>query len=106
MVDWSKVKKEYISSGDVPAGHGAQSHWDEIFNEIPKGQALVLHEPEVNAGTFRQALQRMHRHGKFKNLRMSTKGIHGTATIYITNTDKALVRTPRLSQQQDDTQTS
>lgn len=95
MVDWTKVKKEFIAASEVPSGHGAQSPWNAIFNEIPKGQALVLHEPEVNAGTVRGALQRMHKHGKFKNLRFTSKGVHGTATIYITNTEKAPIRTPR-----------
>jgi len=88
MVDWNKIKKEYISANDVPTGHGAQSEWDNIFTEIPKGQALVLHEPEVNAGTIRAALQRKQRHGKFKNLKVTTKGVHGTATVYVTNTEK------------------
>jgi hypothetical protein len=88
MVDWNKIKKQYISSNDVPSGHGPKAQWDEIFGDIPKGQALVLHEPEISAGTIRAALQRMQNNGKFKNLQLSTKGIHGTATIYITNTEK------------------
>jgi len=107
MVDWNKIKKEYVPSIEVPTGRGTGAPWDEIFGGIPKGQALVLHEPEISAGTIRAALQRMQNRGKFKNLHMSTKGIHGTATIYVTNTEKAIpTRTPRVSQQQDDTQTS
>lgn len=89
MVDWSKVKKSYIPASEVPKARREGSPWDEIFSNIPKGQALVLHEPEVNAGTVRGALQRMHRHGKFKNIEMSTKGLHGDATIYVINTEKA-----------------
>lgn len=88
MVDWSKIKKEYIAANDVPTGRGSQSPWDEIFAEIPSGQALVLHEPQVNSGTVGQALRSRQRKGKFKNLKISTKGRHGTATIYITNTEK------------------
>jgi hypothetical protein len=113
VVDWSKVKKEFIPANDVPtAGRGAQSPWDEIFNEIPKGQAWVLHEPEVNAGTVRGALKRMHKRGKFKYIRFSTKGIHGNAMIYLTNTEKPGItltptRRPRpVGEQQDDTKTS
>jgi len=89
MVDWSKIKKEYIQASQVPIGRGSESPWDEIFSDIPKGQALVLHEPEVSAGTVRAALQRQHKHGRFKNIHITTKGVHGTATIYITNTEKA-----------------
>jgi len=112
MVDWSKVKKSYIPASEVPSGHGAQSPWDKIFEEIPKGQALVLHEPDVSAGTVRQALHTRHRKGKFKNLRMSTKGRHGIAVIYVTNIEKA-TPTPTITrkahatpEQQKDTQTS
>jgi hypothetical protein len=89
MVDWSKIKKEYISATSVPTGRTSQSPWDEIFADIPRGQALVLHEPEVNAGTVRQALQNRHNKGKFKYIYVTTKGVHGTATIYVTNSEKA-----------------
>jgi hypothetical protein len=89
MVDWNKIKKEYISANDVPTGHGAHSEWDNIFAEIPKGQALVLHEPEVNSGTIRAALMRKQRKGQFKNLRYRSKGKHGTATIYVVNIEKS-----------------
>jgi hypothetical protein len=106
MVDWSKVKKEFIPASEVPSGHAPQGQWDEVFGSIPKGQALVLHEPEVNSSTVRQALQRMQKHGKYKNLRVSTKGVHATATVYITNTEKALTRVPRVSLEQSDKQTS
>jgi hypothetical protein len=111
MVDWKKVKKEFIPASEVPLGHGAQNpaQWDELFSSIPMEQALVLHEPELSAGTIRNALRRMQKVGKFKNLKISTKGIHGRATIYITNTEKAptytVVRKPHLkSEQQNDTQ--
>jgi hypothetical protein len=95
MVDWKKVKKEFIPANEVPGGHGAQNpaQWDELFSGIPKGQALVLHEPEINSGTIRNALRRTQKDGKFKNLRVSTKGIHGRATIYITNTEATPART-------------
>lgn len=88
MVDWEKIKKEYISAKEVPEPHSRESPWDEIFSSIPKGQALVLREPEVNAGTVRGALKRKQNKGKFKNLRYSSKGTHGSAVIYVTNMDK------------------
>lgn len=104
MPDWSKIKKEYIPASAVPTGRASESPWDEIFSGIPKGQALVLHEPEVSAGTVGQALRTRHRKGKFKNIKVTTKGMHGTATIYITNTDKPIK--PARMAQQDEAQTS
>ena len=89
MVDWKNLKKEYISSNEVPTGRDRESPWNDIFADIPKGQALVLHEPEVSAGTIRAALQRKQKNGKFKNLKVTTKGVHGTAIVYVTNTEKA-----------------
>jgi len=88
MVDWKKVTKAYIPSDQVPTGRTRESPWDAIFSEIPKGQALVLKEPEVSSGTVRAALKRNQARGRFKNLRMVSKGVHGQATIYITNTEK------------------
>lgn len=90
MVDWSKVKKEYIPANETPSKRTKGLLWDVIFAEIPKGQTLVLHEPEVNSGTVRAALQRRWMVGKFKNLHIVTRGRLGTATIYIINTEKPL----------------
>jgi hypothetical protein len=92
MKDWNKIKKEYVSIDEVPTARMTNNPWNEIFGEIPKGQALVLHEPEVKANTIWAALQRWQKkYGKFKNLRFSTKGKHGTATVYITNTTPSFV---------------
>jgi hypothetical protein len=95
MVDSKKLTKEYIPIDQVPTGRDRESHWDEVFSEIPRGQALVLREPEVNSGTVRAALVRKQLKGKFKNLKYLSKGKHGTATIYIMNTEPLLrVRKP------------
>jgi hypothetical protein len=109
MVDWRKIKKEYVPATEVPVGRGTGAPWDEIFGDIQKGQALVLHEPEVSAGTIRAALQRQQKYGKFKNLKVTTKGVHGTAIIYVSNTEKPTqtikltpTRTPRAPQQQNE----
>jgi len=88
MVDWSKIKKEYVSLDEVPVPHSRATEWDELFSSVPRGQALVLHEPDVNSGTVRGALQRKQKQGKFKNLQYSSKGVHGSATVYISNTEK------------------
>jgi hypothetical protein len=113
MVNWKTIKKEFIPANQVPLGHGAQNpaQWNELFSSIPKEQALVLHEPEVSAGTIRNALLRMQKKGKFKNLKISTKGIHGKATIYVTNTEKAptyrlVTKAHPTHEQQSETQTS
>lgn len=93
MVDFNKIKKEYISIDEVPAPHTRASQWDELFSSIQKGQALVLHEPEVNASSTRAALQRKQKEGKFKHLQYSSKGVHGSATLYISNTEKSAEKT-------------
>jgi hypothetical protein len=93
MVDWSKIKKEYIQANQVPTGRARESQWNNIFADIPKGQALVLREPEVSSGTIRAALKRMQAHGKFKNLKFISKGVHGSATIYVVN-NEPLLRVP------------
>lgn len=93
MVDFNKIKKEYISINEVPPPHTRTTEWDEIFSSIPKGQALVLHEPDINSGTVRGALQRKHKDGKFKNLQYSSKGVHGSAIVYISNIEKAVEKT-------------
>lgn len=90
MVDLSKIKKEFIPASEVPPPHTRTTEWDGLFSSIPRGQALVLREPEVNGGTVRGALQRKHNLGKFKNLEYSSKGVHGSATVYITNTEKPI----------------
>jgi hypothetical protein len=92
MVDWKNIKKEYIPSNQVPTGRNRESPWDDVFTGIPKGQALVLREPEVNAGTIRAALKRKQAHGKYKNLKLTSKGVHGSATIYLINTESPVVR--------------
>lgn len=86
--DMSKIRKEFIPIADVPAPHTRITEWDEIFSSIPKGQALVLHEPEVYAGTVRGALTRKQKDGKFKNLQFSSKGKHGSAIVYVSNMEK------------------
>jgi hypothetical protein len=90
MKDLSKLKLEFIPVNQVPTTRATQSPWEDIFKQIPAGQALILHEPDVNSGTVRAALVRKQRHNKFKNLQLVTKGKHGTATIYIKNNDKAV----------------
>ena len=99
MTDFSKIRKEFIPASQVPEARRIPSEWDEIFKGIPKGQALVLHEPEIHSGTVREALRARQRHGKFKNIRVSTRGAKGKAAIYVINTDKP-VTTPRAALQQ------
>ena len=102
MVDWSKIKREYVPLQEVPPAHQrGSSPWDEIFGSIPKGQALVLKEGEVSSSTVRAALTRKHKEDKFKNIQFSTKGAHGNALLYLANTDtsteKPIQRTARTS---------
>lgn len=101
MVDWSKIKKEYIEASDVPTGRGKGVPWEEVFGSIPKGKALVLHEPEINSATVRSALRMMQRRGKFRNLTMIAKGPRGKTMIYVTNTESPgtvmPTRRPRLT---------
>lgn len=92
MTDWTKIKKEYVSIDEVPPPHQRASPWDEIFSSIPAGQALILKEPDVSGGTVRAALDRKHKEGKFKNIQYSSKGLHGKATVYLSNTDKPIER--------------
>ena len=92
MLDITKLKTEFIPISEVPTGRSRNSPWDIIFDKVPKGQALVLKEPEVSAGTIRAALQRKHKAGKYKHLSIVTKGAHGTAAIYILNNDKSPLR--------------
>jgi hypothetical protein len=94
MTDWYKIKREYVPLEQVPPPHTrGTSPWDEIFGSIPKGQALVLREPEVSSGTVRAALTRKHKEGKFKNIQFSSKGVHGSGIIYISNTEKPVEKT-------------
>jgi hypothetical protein len=81
-----KDKLKFISANEVP--YTRQTKWDEIFAQIPKGQALVLEEPEVNADTLRAALLRRKRQGKFKNLQMIARGKRGHRKSYVANADK------------------
>lgn len=79
-------KLKFIPASDVP--YAKQTKWDEIFAKIPKGQALVLDEPAVNADTLRAAFLRRKRQGKFKSLEMIARGQRGHRRSYIVNTDK------------------
>ena len=88
MVDLSKVKYELIPNSQVPTTSVRETPWDDLFNQIPKGQTMVLKEPQVIAGSLRAALTRRQGSGKFKNLRLRTKGKRGSRTLYLMNTDK------------------
>lgn len=89
MVDLDKLKLEFIPIEEVPTAKTRAAPWDDVFSKIPRGQALVLKEPQFNAGTLRAALVRRQKAGKWKNLKYSSKGRHGSATIYIMNTEKS-----------------
>lgn len=88
MVDLSKVKIELIPNEEVPISRVRETPWDDLFNKIPKGQTLVLKEPQVLAGSIRAALTRRQGSGKFKNLRLRTKGKRGSRTLYLMNIEK------------------
>lgn len=85
MVDWSKIKREYIPEAEVPTERLRGTDWDTVFGNIPEDQALVVKEPEVCLSTIRIALSRKQKEGKFKNYRVISKGRHGVGTIYIVN---------------------
>ena len=88
LTDLSKIKKEFIPANEVPERQRVASQWDEIFGGIPKGQALVLHEPEVSRSAVRAALHTRQICGKFKNITVFSRGARKKATIYIVNTEK------------------
>lgn len=88
-IDMKNLK--FVPVSEVPASHRrGETQWKTLFAQVPKGQAVVLQEPEVWASSISQALRRMQkRDGKFKNLQVITRGKHGTAMIYVVNTDKS-----------------
>jgi len=101
MPDLSKIRKEFIPANQVPSKtYALSSQWDEILKMIPQGQALVLREPEVSAGSVRAVLRARHAHGKFKNIQMSTRGARRKATIYLVNTDKSVTPTRKAKPQE------
>lgn len=87
-IDMENLK--FVPASEVPASHRhGETNWEALFTRVPRGQAIVLHEPDVFASSISQALRRMQkRDGKFKNLQVVTRGKHGTATIYLLNTEK------------------
>jgi hypothetical protein len=103
MPDLSKVRKEFIPASEVPKARARPSQWDEILKQIPRGQALVLHEPEVSVGTVRAAIRGRHRQGRFKNIQLTSRGAKGKTVIYLINTDKPMIKPAgRATQQQSE----
>jgi hypothetical protein len=84
----NKEKMKYIPADEVP--YRKQTKWDKIFASIPKGQALVIEEPDVDVSieTIRVLLLRRQKRGEFKNLKLISREINGKQTAYIVNTDK------------------
>ena len=74
---------ELIPIEEVP--YKKETKWDELFKAIPKGQALVLREPDVNADGAAGALQRRKKRGQYKNLSVIVRGPKGKRVVYITN---------------------
>ena len=62
-----------------------KTQWEEIFEQIPKGQALVLTDEEASPETVRSALRRYQKKGKFTHLEGTTRKVNGEKVVYILN---------------------
>lgn len=78
---------KFIPADKVPLRK--ETKWDEIFNRIPAGSALVISDQQTNIDSLVGALHRRQRRRLFKHLRAVTRGKKGNRTAYIINTTKA-----------------
>jgi len=71
-----------IDASDVPTGR-KRTVWDDVFDAISEGKAVVLDGSEINHSNVRQALRSRQKKGLYQNYRVTTKGSQGSITIYI-----------------------
>jgi len=74
---------EFIPVEEVP--FKKETKWDVFFQAVPKGQALVLREPEINADGVTGALSRRKKRGLYKNLSALVRGSKGKRVVYVMN---------------------
>lgn len=65
-----------ISEDEVPSKKNKRGVlWEEIFDNIPQGQAAMFRPEEVGIGSIRAALKRLQEKGKYKNLQVTGRKV-------------------------------
>ena len=76
-------KLERIPEDEVP--YKKRTKWDEIFESIPKGEAVVFPEQIAHPTSVRQALNRRQKQGKYTELQIISRGRKGQRKTYLIN---------------------
>jgi len=76
-----------IDASEVPAGM-RRTKWDEVFDVIKEGKALVLDPTKVSHTSVRQALRKRQEKGLYKNYYVSMKGPKGAKKIYVVHNQR------------------
>lgn len=78
-----------VDSSEVPVGRIKVTKWQQIFNSIPPGKALVVTEDEVSFVALRCSLYDLQRKGQFKKLRArKIRELDGSFKMYVVNEAK------------------
>ncbi len=80
MVNPKNLK--FIDASEIPPTK-RQTVWDEIFDAIEPGKAVIIDEEEANPSTIRQALSSRQKKGLYKNYRITQRGSPGYRKTYV-----------------------
>lgn len=80
MVDPKNLK--IINASEVPSTR-RKTVWDEVFDSIEPGKAVVIDEKDANPSTIRQALSTRQKKGLYRNFRITQRGSPGSRKTYV-----------------------
>ena len=76
-------KLERITEEEVP--YKKRTKWDDLFESIPMGNAVVIPEEMAHPTSVRQALTRRQKQGRFERLKIISRGRIGQRKTYLIN---------------------